>query len=126
MPLHVNQSFLTVQKCQKMFHQDHYILCQITEAANIPTYIEIYECRPEEVKLFCPKDDSSTGEFLGLYKTIGLIIVRGDHNEAFFDYGYKKEKSKLLYSVQRKHIPNFLSGTLFDKFRDLIANGKLK
>ena len=36
------------------------------------------------------------------------------------------EKSKLLCSVQRKHISNFFLGILFNKHKGVIANGSLK
>ena len=45
-----------------------------------------------------PEYDIATGQFLGLYERVGFIIVRGDSGYAFFNYGYDKEKSKLLDS----------------------------
>lgn len=56
----------------------------------------------------------------------GLIISTSDNNESFFHYGYKREKSKLLYSAQRRHISNFSSGILFNKHKSVIANGELE
>ena len=40
-----------------------------------------------EVMLYRTQDDVVTGDFLGLYKTIGDIIVRGDPDEFFLDFG---------------------------------------
>ena len=37
-----------------------------------------------------PKYDVVTGNFIGLYKTIGDIIVSGDSEEFFIDYRYSK------------------------------------
>ena len=109
-----------------MFYDDYYILGQIIEAANVPTDIENYECGPEEVKFYCLQFDLGTREFRGLYETVGLIIVRSDNNETFFNYEFRKEKTKLLYSLQRWHIQNSFSGTPLNKHKDMIANHKLK
>ena len=48
-----------------------------------------------------PKYNTSTGEFKGLYKTIGFLVVRGAPDKFFFNYGYNQNKSKVLYSHYR-------------------------
>ena len=42
------------------------------------------------------------GNFLGLYETIGFLILCGDPFEVFLNYGYDLEKSKVSYSAFRK------------------------
>ena len=37
--------------------------------------------------------------FKVLKKTLGLINVRADEKEVFLNYGYDKEKSKILYAA---------------------------
>ena len=123
---YVSQVFLTIQKGEKMFCGAHFILGQIIEAANVPVYIDNYKCWPEEVKTYQLQYCLSTGKFQKLYKTIGLIIIRGDDDEMFSNYGYEKQKSKLLYSVQRRCISNSFSRTLFNKHREAIACGEMK
>ena len=59
--------------------------------------------------------DPMTGEFLGLYDTVGFLVIRGDEGEHFFDYGYNETKSKLLYSFYKRRIPNAFGGTMFSK-----------
>ena len=120
---YVSQVFLTIQKGEKMFCGTHFILGQIIEAANVPVYIDNYKCWPEEVKTYQLQYCLSTGKFQKLYKTIGLIIIRGDDDEMFSNYGYEKQKSKLLYSVQGRCISNSFSRTLFNKHREAIACG---
>ena len=43
--------------------------------------------------------------------------LRGSPEEVFFNYGYDKEKPKVLYSYYRKRIPNSFSGTIFNRHR---------
>lgn len=94
---YVNQAFLTVQKSKRLIYGEHFILGQVIEVVNIPNHIETYECFADEVKMYRPENDVATGQFLGLYKTVGLMVVRGDDDDTFFNYGFDKEKSKLLY-----------------------------
>ena len=41
-----------------------------------------------------PYYDPMTSEFLGLYNTVGFLVVRGDEEEHFLNYGYDEAKSK--------------------------------
>ena len=73
-----------------------------------------------------PKYNSETEEFVGLYQTIGLIVIRGDAEEVFFNYGYDKEKSKVLCSHYRRRIPNAFCGTMFNRHRMAVESGELE
>ena len=88
---------------------------QILEVANPPEDISTYILKENEVKMIRPKYDAETGEFLGLYKNFGFIVVRGSPDEVFFNYGYNKDKSKVLYSPYRRRIPNSFSRTIFNR-----------
>ena len=44
------------------------------------------------------KYDKMTSAFLRLYETLGYIMVRGDPQEHFLDYGFYKRNSKILHS----------------------------
>lgn len=55
--------------------------------------------------------------FKRLYQTVGYIVVSGDPDECFFDYRFPKEKSRNLYSYQKKIIPSTFSGTFFKRFK---------
>ena len=60
-----------------------------------------------------------TSKFVGLYKTIGFIVVRGDDN------GYDENKSKLLYLFYKGRIPNPLGGMMLTRHRVLFESGDL-
>ena len=77
-----------------------------------------------EVKMIRPQYDPETGEFKGLYETIGCLVVRGLPEEIFCNYGYDREKSKVLYSQYRRRIPNFFSGTIFNRHKEMIERWK--
>ena len=53
------------------------------------------------------------GKFL--YEPIQYLVVRGDHEEQFLDYGFCKENSKILYSYHKRIIPSFFTGTFFNR-----------
>ena len=79
-----------------------------------------YELQDREVKFFCPRYHKDTGEFLGLYETVGLLGVRGDAEEIFLNYEYDKEKSKVLYLNYRRKTPNSFCGNIFNRQRSVI------
>ena len=64
-----------------------------------------------------PKYDVTFGQFLGLVETLGYLIVRGDDRECYFDYGYNKGNSKVLYSTHEMKIANSFSSTIFSRHR---------
>ena len=102
--LYINQVFLTVKKNKMIFYCGYYVLGQIVEASNTPQDVSSYTLKENEVKMVKPQQDPKTGEFKGLYKTVGFLVVRGSTEEVFFNYGYDKKKSKILYSHYRRKI----------------------
>ena len=67
------------------------------------------------------------GYFMGLYKTIGDIIVRGDSYEFFLDYFfYSKLDSKVFSSFRKRIIPNAFSDTLFNNDNIRYDSGALQ
>ena len=101
-----------------------YILGQIVEFSNPPQDVSSYTLKENEVKMVRSKYDPETGEFKGLYETIGYLVVRGSPEEVFFNYGYDREKSKVLYSQYKRRIPNSFSGTIFNRHREMIKSGE--
>ena len=89
--LYVNQSYLTIQKNKKIYYSNYCIIGQIVEASNPPLNIDTYELKDREVKMVRPKYNVEAGEFLGLYKTVGFLLVRGNAEEIFLNYGFDKE-----------------------------------
>ena len=101
------------------------MLGQIIEAMDQSSDIKNYKLKDREVKYLHPKYNNETGKYLGIYETIGFLVVRGDPFEDFLNYGYDKEKSKVLYSTFRKKIPNSFSGTMFNRHKILAESGEI-
>ena len=104
---------------------ENVIIGKILPLADVPSDLSTYELKPDEVKMLVTKYNKSTGQFLGIVKTIGQLIVRGDEGEVFFDYDYREENSKLLYSTRKLKIPNSFRGCMFTKHKTMLENGKL-
>ena len=115
--LYINQIYQSYNDKKKVFYSDYYLLEQVNQCLNPSEYLEKYEFQSNEAKLFRPKYDTLTGEFLGLYETLEYLTVRSDRGECFFDYGYSKENSKILYSHHKMRIPNSFSGPMFNRHR---------
>ena len=71
------------------------------------------------------KYNAETEEFLDLYETAGIMVVRGSPDKVFFNYGCDKDRSKALYSHYRIRIPNSFSGTIFNHHRAMIETGEI-
>ena len=78
------------------------------------------------MKLFHPRYDPITSTFLGLYETLGYILVRDDADEHFLDCGYSKKDFKILHSLHKKYVPNSFSGTFFNRHRLQYESGALQ
>ena len=123
--LYLNQAYLTVKENKTIYYCDFFVLGQIVEAANPPEDISTYVLKENKVKMIRPKSNAETGEFLGLYETVRFMVVRGSPDEVFFNYGYNKDKSKVLYLDYRRRIPNSFSGTIFNRHRAMIETGEI-
>ena len=122
--LYLNQAYLTVKKSKKKYYCDFFILSQIVEASNRPEDMSTYILKENEVKMVRTKYNSETGIFLGLYETVVFVVVKGSPEEVSFNYGYHKDKSKVLYSHLRRRIPKSFSGTIFNRHRAMIETGE--
>lgn len=100
-----------------MFYGDYFIIDQVNECLNPPENLENYEFKDGEVKLYRPRYDIIRGIFQGLYETLGYLMVRGDGDKHFIDYGFCKQNSKILYSHHKKRMPSSFSGTFFKRHR---------
>ena len=121
---YVNQARVSIVKSEeRAIYCDNVIIAQIMPMAVIDPSIDLksYEPAENEVKIYTPLYNTSTGLFHGLTKKLGLITVRGDKQECFFSYGYSKEKSNLLYCNMKTQLPNIFSSTCFKKhFQQLL------
>ena len=84
---------------------------------NPPEDLKDYVPKDNEAKIVRPKYDVVSGQFLGLVETLGYLTVRGNEREYFFDYGYSKDNSKILYSMHKMKIPNSFCATIFNRHR---------
>ena len=125
--LYINQAYLTIESNKKIYYADFQIIGQITEALNPPEDVaNYYICKERKVQFGRPRYNPTTGEFLGLYETISFLIVRGNEDEYFLNYGFDENKSKLLYYFYKRRIPNFFwGGTLFTRSRIMFESGEL-
>ena len=99
------------------------ILGQLIVASNHPSDINAYECKENEVKLWCCIHDLTTGEFQGVREQLAYIVLRGNKDEVFFSYGFDSSKSKVLYSYSKKKIPDAL---FLPPLRNIILKSEMK
>ena len=111
---YINQSYLSYKDNKKTYYVDTFILGQVTPLLNQPENLDEYTSQENEAKIIRAKYDTVTGQFLGLENCLAYSTVRGDFQEHFFDYGYSKENSKILYSTYKMKIPNIFSTTIFN------------
>ena len=114
----VNQGSVSLVKGgEKTLYLDFVIIGQIVPAANVDPTIDLneYDYKENEVMLYVPEYNTTTGLNGGLTKKLGYIILRGDPKERFLSYGYNKEQSSLLYCSMRKPLPNIFNYTSFKK-----------
>ena len=122
---YVNQSLLlTVKNGDIAMYNHNFILGQLIVAANQPSDINAYECKENEVKLWCCIYDLTTGEFQGVREQLAYIVLRGDKEEVFFSYGFDSAKSKVLYSYSKNKFPDAFVSTAFKKHYSEIRNEK--
>ena len=116
--VYVNQCQLPIFKGgKKAIYLDFIVLGQIMSAANADPSINCntYVCKDNEVIIYCPVYNKSTGLYGGLTKELGYITLRGNLNERFFSYGYQKEKSSLFFSSMKSELANVFTCTSIKK-----------
>ena len=122
---YVSQYLLsTVKNGDIAMYNHNFILGQLIVAANQPSDINAYECKENEVKLWCCIYDLTTGEFQGVREQLAYIVLRGDKEEVFFSYGFDSAKSKVLYSYSKNKFPDAFVSTAFKKHYSEIRNEK--
>ena len=106
---YVNQGQVSLIKGGEQAIYLEYVVCgQIMPLANPDPSInlDIHKFEDNQVLLYVPIYNKSTGLYGGLKKMLGHITLRGDERERFFSYGFSKEKSNLLYCSQKDPLPN--------------------
>lgn len=59
----------------------------------------------------------SVVRFSALKIALAIYLSVVTAKKIFFDYGYSKEKSKVLYRLHKMKIPNSFSATIFNRHR---------
>ena len=124
---YVNQGTVSQVKDGEAIYLEYVILGQIMPLANPDPSIDLdnYEFKDNECLLYVSLYNTETGLFKGLGKKLGYISLRGDKLEAFYSYGYDKERSKLLYCTMKQPLPNISQCTSFKKHKDFLIQEKL-
>lgn len=121
---YVNQASLSYKDNKKIYCSMH-IVGQVVPMLNPPEDLENYVPKNNEAKIIRPKYDPVSGQFLGLVQTLDYLTVRGDDQECFFNYGFSKESSKVVYSTRKMKISNSFSSTIFNRYRIQFEAGAL-
>ena len=62
----------------------------MNECLNPSEDLQNYEYEDKKIKMFRAKYDTVSGTFQCLCEMLGYIMVKGDPQEHFLDYGYSK------------------------------------
>ena len=125
--VYINQATVSLVKGrEKVVYCDYVIIAQIMPIANVdpPINLDIYVPKKNEVVIYCPLYNTSTGLYQGITKKLCQIILRGDARERFFSYGFNKEISSLLYCTMKTPLPNVFSCTAFKNHVPILLEQK--
>ena len=123
--VYVNQGKVSLVKGgDKAIYLDFAVVGQIMLAANInpKNDFDKYEYKANEVMLYVPFYNNTTGLYGGIKKKFADITLRGDPKERFWSYGFCKEKRSLLYCTMKKSMPNIFNCTCFKKHVSLLLD----
>lgn len=98
---YVNQGYLSYKDNKKIYYTAVFIVGQVVPLLNQPEKLDEYKPKENEAKIIYAKYNTVTGQFLGLENCLPYLTVLGDSQENFFDYGYSKDISKILYSTHK-------------------------
>ena len=126
---YVNQGQVSLVKGGEQAIYLEYVVCgQIIPLANPDPSInlDIHKFEDNQVLLYVPIYNKSTGLYGGLKKMLGQITLQGDERERFYSYGFSKEKSNLLYCSQKDPLPNIFFSTALKKHHRFLRDENQK
>ena len=94
--VYINRGQILIAKKELVIYNDDF--GQVIPLQNPPADLNKYICKENETKMLLPLYDTANGEFKRIKKTLVYIILRGDKDETFFNYGYSEEYASILYS----------------------------
>ena len=126
--VYINQGSISTVKRVHAIYLEFVILGQLIPVANPDPQINLenQQFKDHEVCLFIPIYNKATGMYGGLTKKLAHITLRGDVNERFYSNGYNKEKSALLYCVNRQPLPNIFHCTAFKQHHGFLLDKNQK
>ena len=122
---YVNQGSVSLVKGgENALYLDFVVLCQLMPAANVNPKIDLnsYVLKENEVIMYCPVNNKSTGMYGGLTRKLGYITLRKDDRERFYSYGFNKEKTSSFYCHMKTPLPNIFSFIAFKKHLPLLLD----
>ena len=126
--VYINQGSISAVKGGHAIYLEFVIRGQLMPVANPDPQInfENHQFKDHEACLFVPIYNKATGMYGGLTKKLAHITLRGDVNERFYSNGYNKEKSDLLYCVNRQPLPNIFQCTAFKQHHGFLLDENKK
>ena len=121
MLFYVKQGTISTVKGDLAIYLVNVVLGQVLPMINWPSDIDNYVCGENEVKMFVPMYNTETGEFKGIQKLLGYIMVRGDKDECFLSYDYDSNKLTVLFSSFKQVLPNIFQSTSFKKHNSMLT-----
>ena len=121
---YVNNGSITPVKGGYTMYLESVILVQILPIANPPPGIDLdkHNYKDNEVLIFTLLYNTENGLYRGLTKKLGHITLRGIVNESFYNYGYDKQNSKVLFCTTKQPLPNILQCTAFKKHSAILMS----
>ena len=126
--VYINNGTVSAVKGGHAIYLDFFnvIISQILPVANHPADIDLgnHKYQDNEVLLYVPLYNTENGLYRGLDKKFVNIILRGDINETLYSYDHNKEKSKILYCLNKQPLPNIFQCTAFKKHMSYLLDQK--
>ena len=126
---YINQGQVSLVKGGEQALYLEYIVCgHIKPIANPDPSINLdtHNFEENQVLIYVPVYNKSTGLYGGPKKMLGHITLRGDHGERYYSYGYSKEKNSVLYCSVKDPLPNIFHCTAFKKHHGLLLDESKK
>ena len=114
---YISQAYQSFKDSKKSLLYRHFYISSDNAACTTTKRYWKLRLNDNEVKFLRPRYDPVSGEFLGIEYCVAFVTVRNDEEEQFFDYGYNKANSKVLYSTRKLKVPSSFKTTIFGQHK---------